>query len=431
MAAGEGRLRRVASHLLLQRRRVHTTAIIVLPASGCCDGCSAVSSQPASAASKMTARDKELYQRGVDMDDRGGFEASSSSPAEVAIFSHLAIPMRDGTRLYADLYRPAAAGRYPTLVNRTPYNHENMKTGQHMRFAQEGFAFLEVYVRGKVESEGTWEPFRNDGVDGYDVIEWAAAQEWSSGRVACQGGSYPGQNQWMTAVLQPPSLVCIKPNVASTSLYHNWVYHGGCFRLAFNFGWGCVRMPHRVMKAQNWHTAGPPELSYERLLQHKPLGTADVAAAHTVVQYYRDWLDHSVYDEYWRHVSVEERFEDVQVPVFTEGGWFDIFLGGTINGFVGTKKRHLSGGGGDTSRLTIGPWGHTPSDHFGDLDFGSTAMRDRDAADTAWFRHHLLGLPLSLPASHPVEIFCTFLMMEVSRVSARARNEFMICVLLW
>ena len=84
-------------------------------------------------------------------------------------------------------------------------------------------AVLEMYVRGRIESEGKWEPFRNDGLDGYDAIEWAAAQPWSSGKVASQGGSYPGQNQWMTAVLQPPSLVCMKPNVASTSLYDNWM----------------------------------------------------------------------------------------------------------------------------------------------------------------------------------------------------------------
>ena len=112
--------------------------------------------------------------------------------------------------------------------------------------------------------------------------------------MAAQGGSYPGQNQWMTAVLRPPSLVCMKPNVASTSLYHNWCYHGGCFRLAFNYGWGVVRMPHRVMKAQSWHD-GPnvgEELSYETILRHLPLETGDLRSGNTVVQFYRDWLAH-------------------------------------------------------------------------------------------------------------------------------------------
>ena len=73
-----------------------------------------------------------------------------------------------------------------------------------MQWAAEGFAIMELYVRGRVESEGQWDPFRNDGLDGVDVIEWLAAQPWSSGKVAQHGGSYPGQNQWMTAVHQPP-----------------------------------------------------------------------------------------------------------------------------------------------------------------------------------------------------------------------------------
>jgi putative CocE/NonD family hydrolase len=359
---------------------------------------------PPAAPPAMSANDRAAHQRDVDMSSEllpAGVAPPASTPLlPVAIHSHLAIPMRDGIKLYADLYLPAAAPvgrRYPTVVNRTPYNHEHMKTKNHIGFAQAGFAFLEVYVRGKVESEGVWEPFRNDGQDGFDVIEWAAAQPWSTGRVACQGGSYPGQNQWMTAVLQPPSLVCIKPNVASTSLYHNWCYSQGCFRLAFNFGWGVVRMPHRVMKAQVWHQEGPPELHYDQILRHRPLETADVAAANTVVQYYRDWLAHPEDDDYWRHVSVEHRFASIRTPAFTEGGWFDIFLAGTLNGYVGTKSLG--------SRLCVGPWGHMPSASFGDLSFGPLAMRDRDAADVAWFRHHLCNEPLSLPASHPVEIF--------------------------
>lgn len=194
----------------------------------------------------ISAADRAAYERDVNMATETVYDGSELIEVEkIAVYSHLAVPMRDGTTLYADLYRPAAPGRYPTLIARTPYNHEHMKP-EFIRWAQEGFAFLEMYVRGRVESEGKWEPFRNDGEDGYDAIEWAAAQPWSSGKVAAQGGSYPGQNQWMTAVLQPPSLVCMKPNVASTSLYHNWCYHGGCFRLSFNFGWGVVRMPQYV-----------------------------------------------------------------------------------------------------------------------------------------------------------------------------------------
>ena len=313
--------------------------------SSCCDDCAGYASALEGSdrplvelhptAGATSAADRAAYERGVNMADEGA-QGAARDPVPIAVYSHVAVPMRDGTTLYGDLYRPAADGRYPTLVNRTPYNHENMKR-DYMRWAQDGFAVLEMYVRGRIESEGKWEPFRNDGLDGYDAIEWAAAQPWSSGKVASQGGSYPGQNQWMTAVLQPPSLVCMKPNVASTSLYDNWIYHGGCFRLSFNYGWGVVRMPHRVMKVQDWHDGAhvPEELEYDNILRHLPLSNGDLRSSNTVVQFCelrpspqavdprlrvgvvwadRDWLAHPEYDDYWRHVSVEQRFDDVRAP---------------------------------------------------------------------------------------------------------------------
>eukprot|EP01052_Picozoa_sp_SAG31_P072485 SAG31_NODE_31461_length_368_cov_0.553903_2_plen_85_part_01 len=85
-------------------------------------------------------------------------------------------------------------------------------------------------------------------------------------------------------------------------------------------------MPHRVMKGQSWHD-GPnvgEELSYNTILRHLPLETGDLRSSNTVVQFYRDWLAHPEYDDYWRHVSVEERFSHVQAVAHTEGGWFDI-----------------------------------------------------------------------------------------------------------
>lgn len=99
----------------------------------------------------ISQADRAAYERDVNMATEV-YDGSGSIDAEtIAIYSHIPVPMRDGTVLYADLYRPATPGRYPTLISRTPYNHEHMKT-DHLRWAQEGFAYLEMYVRGRIES---------------------------------------------------------------------------------------------------------------------------------------------------------------------------------------------------------------------------------------------------------------------------------------
>jgi uncharacterized protein len=327
---------------------------------------------------------------------------------EIKIERYQAVPMRDGVKLYADVYRPKADGRYPVIVVRTPYGvqrdgiHENL-----IKFAQRGYAVVAQDTRGRYESEGKWEPFRTEAQDGYDTIEWAAKQSWSNGKVATQGGSYLGHVQWAAAGLAPPSLVAMFPAVASTNIYANWITHGGAFRLSFNYGWGVVRMPNRIMLPQYWHTEkfAPEELKYETILNHLPLADGDVRSAGYRVQHYRDWLAHPGYDEYWKAISDEERFAQVKVPVHTSGGWFDIFLAGTINGYVGMRKQGGTEAARRESKMVIGAWGHGPSQKFGDVDFGPQAMRVLFDRELKWFDHYLKGVDNGIDREPPVEIF--------------------------
>ena len=169
---------------------------------------------------------------------------------DILVDNRVPIPMRDGVTLYADVYRPVGDGRYPVLVSRTPYSTERFPTAYEaaVYFAQRGYVYVFQDVRGRHESDGRWEPFFDDEKDGYDTIEWAAKQPWSNGKVAMQGGSYLGQNQWRAAQAAPPSLVTIFPMVASTSIYHDWITLNGAWRLSFNFGWGPVRQESRIMQ---------------------------------------------------------------------------------------------------------------------------------------------------------------------------------------
>lgn len=332
-----------------------------------------------------------------------------AEPVEkIRVERHLAAPMRDGVKLYGDLYRPAREGKFPVLIVRTPYGvqrdgvHENM-----IQFAQHGYAVLVQDVRGRYESEGAWDPFRAEANDGYDTIEWAAKQPWSNGKVGLQGGSYLGHVQWRAATQSPPSLVTMFPAVASTDIYKNWLSHGGAFRLSFNYGWGVARMPNRIMLPQYWHTEkyAPDELKYETILRSLPLNELDKQSGGGAVPHFRDWVKHQSYDDYWRSISDEEHFAKVKVPVHTSGGWFDIFLNGTINGFTGMRRQGGTEKARRESKMTIGAWGHGPSQKFGDMDFGPTANRNLFERQLRWYDHYLKGVDNGVHREPPVEIF--------------------------
>ncbi len=327
---------------------------------------------------------------------------------DIRIERHKPVPMSDGVKLYADIYLPSAPGKYPTLVTRTPYGVQ--RDGVHemmVKFAQHGYAVVVTDVRGRYESEGKWEPFRDEAKDGYETIEWAARQFFSNGKVATQGGSYVGHNQWAAASQTPPHLVAAFPALASTNIYANWLTMGGAFRLSFNYGWGVVRMPNRIMLPQYWHTESymPENLKYDNVLMHLPLNNMDVTFEGAPVQHYRDWLIHESYDKYWKDISDEERFEKITVPVHTLGGWFDIFLMGTINGYVGMKKHGGSPEARAGARMIIGPWGHGPTRSFGGVDFTPDAFMDMFDLQIRFYDYYLKGINTGLDFEKPVQLF--------------------------
>ncbi len=336
------------------------------------------------------------------------FAEGGSGLNDIRIERHKAIPMSDGVKLYADIYLPAAPGRYPTLVTRTPYGVQ--RDGVHemmVKFAQHGYAVVVVDVRGRYESEGEWEPFRDEARDGCETIEWSAAQSFSNGKVATQGGSYVGHNQWAAASQKPPHLVAAFPSLASTNVYGNWLTMGGAFRLSFNYGWGVVRMPNRIMLPQYWHTENymPEDLRYDNVLMHLPLQDMDQVYEGAAVQHYRDWLAHESYDAYWKAISDEERFDKIAVPVHTLGGWFDIFIQGTINGYMGMKNHGATKEARDGVRMIIGPWGHGPTQSFGGIDFTKDAMIDMFELQLWFYDYHLKGIKKGLYSEKPVRLF--------------------------
>ena len=142
--------------------------------------------------------------------------------------------------LYADIYRPEGLGPFPVLLQRTPYDKSGPRTATQLdplRAAKAGYALIVQDTRGRHSSEGVFYCFRDEISDGYDTVEWAAAQPWSSGKVGMFGGSYVGATQWLAAIARPPHLTAIVPNVTASNYHEGWTYQGGAFELGFNVSW--------------------------------------------------------------------------------------------------------------------------------------------------------------------------------------------------
>jgi hypothetical protein len=335
------------------------------------------------------------------------FPSDPGPKNDIRIENLVPVRTRDGVTLYADVYRPLGDGRYPVIVSRTPYSTERFPSAYDaaVYFAQRGYVYVFQDVRGRHESEGTWTPFFSNEKDGYDTIEWAAKQKWSDGKVAMQGGSYLGQNQWRAAQAAPPSLVTIFPMVASTSIYHDWMTLNGGWRLSFNFGWGPVRQESRIMQNPGPHTIdGLHAIHYDDVQKHLPLNTMQQLVGRHA-RFYDDWLAHPDYDAYWKPLNAEEMFEKITIPAHTFGGWFDIFSQGTLRGYVGMSHKGGSEKARRGSHLVIGPWGHGPSQKFGAIDFGPTANVDPLPLQLRWYDYWLKGIDNGLAAEPQVKLF--------------------------
>jgi hypothetical protein len=327
---------------------------------------------------------------------------------DVRIDNHVPVPMRDGVTLYADIYRPAAEGKYPVLVSRTPYSTERAPNAfaPAVYFARRGYVYVFQDVRGRHESEGKWEPYRHEANDGYDTIEWAAGQPWSNGKVGMQGGSYLGHVQWWAASGAPPHLVTIFPALAAVNMYKDRITWGGAWKLAPNFGWGAVRQESRIMQNTAPHTLpdGPDGLAYDKVIWHLPLIEMPKLLGRNP-QFYSDWIRHPDFDDYWQALDVSAVFERIAGPVHTFGGWFDMMLKGTLDGYSGMSRKAKTATAREKSHMIVGPWGHGSSRKFGDLDFGEHAHIDTRAVELRWFDHWLKGIDNGVNREAPVKIF--------------------------
>ncbi len=311
-----------------------------------------------------------------------------------------AVPMRDGVLLRADVYRPEGGEPVPAVLGRTPYDRAFGPTLPAIldpeRTVAAGIALVSMDVRGQHGSAGEFHPFRAERADGYDSVEWVAAQAWCSGAVAMAGRSYTAATQWLAAAAQPPHLRAIAPIAIGSNYFDGWVYQGGAFQLGFNLFWVQI-MAGRGRRAR-----------VEEQYSHLPLADAPLAADSPGGGFYREWLEHPLLDDYWRALSIDGSYGEVRVPVLNVGGWYDIFLGGTLENFVRMRREGGSELARTRTRLLVGPWAHG-STYGAYPDHAFEAFSSQEGIDMLAAQLEFLGEQLlerestDVPAREPAE----------------------------
>lgn len=312
--------------------------------------------------------------------------ARAAEPAPVQLEWGVKIPLRDGVKLNATLYKPRAESLpLPCVFTLTPY----IAQSYHERgtwFAANGYVFLTVDVRGRGNSEGVFTPLLQEAEDGHDVVEWLATQPYCDGKVTMWGGSYAGYNQWATAKEFPPHLATIVP-VASPKpgtdfpMQHNMFY-------SYNLQWltlvsGRASQDNifgdRVFwsaQFRRWYEAGAPFKELDRYV-----GNPSSA--------FQDWIAHPMQDAYWdRYSPTPAQYARLNLPILSISGQYDGDQLGALT-YYREAQQHAADAAKARHYLIIGPWDHagtrTPKAEMGGLKFGPAALLDMNGLHRAWY----------------------------------------------
>ncbi|HEY6553134.1 MAG TPA: CocE/NonD family hydrolase [Vicinamibacteria bacterium] len=330
----------------------------------------------------------------------------------------VAVRMRDGVTLRADVFRPAASGRFPTLVYRTPYDRRRAPVDYSTVEAavDRGYAVVVQDVRGRSGSAGEFEPYRNEGKDGYDTIEWAAAQPWSNGKVGTFGLSYPGAVQWLAAVEAPPHLVAMVPAM-TFSTARNFIYSGGVFDLSWtSWIYENIAPDVRVKKGlAGPRTEAEAEAAWARLRPEveRRLPLSDLPEFREIAPYLFDWMKRSPGDPAWDWMEIRGKYDRVKAAVLNLSGWHDGAYG--TEGAATNHRGLVTARSGRASRshLVLGPWVHGSATmnaqkgqvKAGERAFAASAAIDYDGLILRFMDHYVRGLDNGVDGEPPVRAF--------------------------
>lgn len=301
----------------------------------------------------------------------------------------IAIPMRDGVRLYADHYAPSEGQRGPVVLIRSPYGR-NLDYSAFggllgffaMRFAERGYHVIVQDVRGRCTSEGEFDPYLNEKEDGQDTVAWLREQLWFDGQIVLWGSSYLGIVQWALADCIP-EIKAMMPIFTSSHL-KDIIFPDGVFDYGLAMRWVSIFQVLDEYAGRSLPEMAPVPFAVERraesALMHLPVDEGDSIAIGEPSTFYRKWMAHSAPDDpMWDEIAESINVDHISAAVHMVGGWYDFFLRGQVRDYLALRAR------GVQPYLTIGPW-----THFSDLNGLLTGMRE----GLTWFDHHVKGTPL-------------------------------------
>jgi putative CocE/NonD family hydrolase len=302
------------------------------------------------------------------------------------------IPARDGVKLNATVFTPHGQKQsLPVIFTFTPYIGDSY-TDRAVYFAKHGYVYALVDVRGRGNSGGEFEPFVNEGRDGYDIVEWFAKQPYCNGKVTMWGGSYAGFDQWTTLKEFPPHLVTIVPAAAA--------HPGVDFPFQYN-----IFAPYDVQ----WLTFTSGVTGNSSLFGNRGFWAAkarDMYMSHSAFQdfdklagnpsaVFQKWVKHPTADAYYdAMVPSPEQYKRIRVPILTITGHYD----GDQPGAFTFYTRHMKNGTAEAKAshyLIIGPWDHagtrTPRAEVGGLKFGEASVLDLNKLHAEWYDWAMKG----------------------------------------
>lgn len=260
---------------------------------------------------------------------------------EVKAIENEWIVLKDDIRLSARIWLPQTNEKIPAILEYIPYRkNDGTRTRDepmHGYFAGNGYAVVRVDMRGSGESDGLLkdEYLKQEQDDALEVIEWIAKQKWCDGNIGMMGKSWGGFNSLQVAARKPKNLKAIIVVGFTDDRYNDDIhYKGGCL-LNDNFWWG------NIMLAYQSRFVDPKidpngRAKWLNRLENMPLWPSL-------------WLEHTLKDDYWKHGSVSENYDDIEVPVFALDGWADSYTNPVFTLMQGLKV---------PKKAIIGPWAH-------------------------------------------------------------------------
>jgi len=302
---------------------------------------------------------------------------------EFSVEEKVPVPLRDGIKLGAKIFRPKVEGKVPALLVLRYFRGPHQDAwGEY--YARRGYAVALVDCRGRGDSQGKWVTAVNEPKDGYDTHEWLGTRPWCTGEIGTMDISYNGFTQLMPAPYASKHLKCMVPlECQQTNFGH--IYVDGIMQLNVVFQYG-LHTQGRLATAKIYDASDP---------FYRQLPLIDVVDKYPNVEHVKDWIRHARYDDYWKSYGIKEKYARIQAPAYFITGWYDNLVHEGFRNFKGFREQGGSRAAREGTKILVGPWIHG----------GSLGFSELNEIQLRWYDHWLKHKDNGIDTDPPIRIF--------------------------